>query len=308
LPKTEQKKKKSNGTVFSFPPFAQHREFESYVLMLSPAALGITPAQLYVRSRSPVEAFKAFDPDGVGFVTLDDARKALKSVGVKVNLSEAKALALAQVDGDRGVPHANITFNYNQFLQAAGATSSRAKDADAPMLGVTVPSSSKEVSTGMVSRILKERGSAAEGYKSGLVELEVPKVKEYIGRHASHLDTVGGLKTFLSEDESPPPPRAIKNIHQSGEFTTAGIGSFNMDPSGTAITRKSDALQVGVLDKVRTWFLSLYFCCRASTTLYFAPSHLKSFPLCFIQYNTFTRPTKHANTHTTNIRVGSDLL
>ena len=61
--------------------------------MLSPAALGITPAQLYTRSKSPREVFIALDKDGSGKVPLEDARVALKSLGVHLNLTEARMLA-----------------------------------------------------------------------------------------------------------------------------------------------------------------------------------------------------------------------
>lgn len=229
--------------------------------MLSPAALGITSSQLYTRSRSPVSAFQAYDPNNTGTVTLEDARKALKELGVKLNLTESKALAMSQVNGDRGIPLSSMTLKYGPFLEAVGATSTRAKDAEGPhsdaLRGVSVPSSGKDVAYNMVSRLVQERGTDGEGYKAGLANPMAPHQKEYAGRHVSQLDTVGGLKTFLSEDEPTPAPRPVKNIHQGGEFTNTGIGSFIEEPTvggaGAATQRKPDALQFGVLDKVRGW-------------------------------------------------------
>jgi len=142
--------------------------------MLSPAALGITSSQLYTRSRSPVNAFQAYDPDNTGVVSLSDARKALKELGIKLNLTESKALALSQVNGDRGIPHSSLTLKYGPFLEAVGATSTRAKDAEGPhsdaLRGVSsVPSTGKDVAHNMVSRLVRDWVTDGEGYKVCLV-------------------------------------------------------------------------------------------------------------------------------------------
>ena len=154
--------------------------------MLSPSALGITPSQLYVRSRSPRQAFEALDPARTGVVSLEDARAALKSLGVHLNLTESKSLALAQVGGDRGVAHGALTLNYDQFLAAAGATQGRgdapAAPPQGPFGGVSVPSSTRDVAAQLATRLLQERGIGGEGYQAMLAEAPQAAKRAYPGK------------------------------------------------------------------------------------------------------------------------------
>ena len=151
--------------------------------MQSPAALGITPSQLYVRSRSPREAFAALDPANTGSVSLEDARRAFKSLGVHLNLTEAKALALQQVAGDRGVPHAELALDYDGFLAAAGATKGRGEQPAAPpqgpFAGDAVPASTRDVAAQLAARLLQERGIGGEGYQAMLAAAPVASAKSF---------------------------------------------------------------------------------------------------------------------------------
>jgi hypothetical protein len=144
--------------------------------MLSPSALGITPAQLYVRSRSPREAFAKLDPANTGVVSLEDARRALKSLGVHLNLTEAKALA-----ADRKVAHDAQTMNYDAFLAAAGATRGRgevpAVPPRGPFAGASVPSSTRDVAAQLAARLTQERGIGGEGYQAMLAEVPQPSAR-----------------------------------------------------------------------------------------------------------------------------------
>ena len=130
------------------------------------ASSSITTAQLFTRSRDPRAAFTAHDPQGTGRVSPDDAKKALESLGVKLNLTETRALLLHQVDGDQGIPMKSLELNYDAFLTGVGATSPRS--ARAAPTGV-VPAHAAGVAANMVNRMITERGGvAAEGWKTQL--------------------------------------------------------------------------------------------------------------------------------------------
>lgn len=130
------------------------------------ASIGLTTAQLFTRSRDPRAAFIAHDPQGTGRVNLDDAKKALESLGVKLNLTETRALLLQQVAGDQGVPMKSLELDYDAFLTGVGATSPRS--ARAAPTGV-VPAHAAGVAANMVNRMITERGGiAAEGWNTQL--------------------------------------------------------------------------------------------------------------------------------------------
>jgi hypothetical protein len=133
---------------------------------MSASSVGLTSAQLFTRARSPRAAFEAHDPAKTGKVSLDGARAAFSTLGVKLNFTETKSLLVKQAGGDRGVPSANLELDYAAFLRDAGADTPRSSG-ERP--AVPVPEQAAEVAAQMAGRIIRERGGlAAEGYKNQL--------------------------------------------------------------------------------------------------------------------------------------------
>lgn len=137
----------------------------------SAPSVGITPAQLFTRARDPGAVFAALDAGATGRVSLDDARRAFETLGVKLNHTEARSLLLKQIDGDRSVQTAELQLDYRAFLESAGASSPRsARGVAAP----AEPAHAAGVAANIASRMFKERGGvAAEGYKVQLNEAPV---------------------------------------------------------------------------------------------------------------------------------------
>jgi len=236
--------------------------------LLSPAALGITPAQLFSRSKSPRDVFLALDQDGMGRLSLEDARAALKVLGIQVNISEARSLA-QYLGGSRSPLHA-VLFDYEAFLGALGVTT-RGEIPAPPERGASMPASAREVTEQQGARLVQERGGAREGYEAALLT-EPPALSPRsssvlrgsqsmvsVQARSSEVSDLGGLNSFLSE-ECAPPLHGLRNmrtsptcLHTTGELATRGIVAFSGDCSAplypNAPARKPDPLQAGMLDK-----------------------------------------------------------
>jgi hypothetical protein len=131
--------------------------------MSSAPAVGLTTAQLFTRARDPRTAFESEDPQKTGRVNIDGAMRAFNSIGVKLNLTEARALLLQQVGGDRGVPVKSLDLDYNAFLSGIGATAPRS--AHVAVVG-DVPTRAAGVAASIAKRMVDERGGvASEGWK-----------------------------------------------------------------------------------------------------------------------------------------------
>jgi hypothetical protein len=145
----------------------------------SPPSAGLTPAHLFTRSRDPSAVFSSYDAAGGGVVSLDDARAAFAQLGMKLTLTEARALARAQAGGDRGVPHAELTFDYGSFLRGAGAHLPRAAG------GVEPPRAAGDALAAMTGRLEKDRGGErGEGYAVQLNAAPPRAFREYPGRRS----------------------------------------------------------------------------------------------------------------------------
>jgi Ca2+-binding EF-hand superfamily protein len=70
----------------------------------------ITLPMLFARRKVPREAFAEVDREGRGALALDDMRTAFASLGVKLTLSEAKALVVKQ-KGDKTLPPSEMSFD-----------------------------------------------------------------------------------------------------------------------------------------------------------------------------------------------------
>ena len=157
---------------------------------MSAPSIGLTSSHLFTRSRDPTTAFARFDPSSKGTVSLDDARAAFRELGVKLTLTEARSLARAQVNGDRGVPHTSLSFDYGAFLRGAGAATPRAPTEVEP------PPAAGEALATMTARLLKDRGAGGEGYGIMLNQASPRAFREY------------PLKPQVRRARLPPPPPA----------------------------------------------------------------------------------------------------
>ena len=178
---------------------------------MSAPSLGLTTAQFFTRSRDPRAAFVAHDPQGTGRVNLDDAKKALETLGVKLNLTETRALLLQQADNDKGLPSKSLELNYDAFLIGVGAASPRSARA-APT--VIVPEHAAGVAVNIANRMIAERGGvASEGWNVQLNNEPLlsasRKRSEYVTKGKVRLGSLGGgviEKRAWSRPSPPHPP------------------------------------------------------------------------------------------------------
>lgn len=101
----------------------------------------ITATTLYGRTNIPVEVFKKYDKAGSGVIDLESMRQAFKSLGVSLNLNEAKSFIINQKVDSRGSKTADLSFDYNKFLHLIGADKPRTP---APLDRAALPDSSTQ--------------------------------------------------------------------------------------------------------------------------------------------------------------------
>jgi len=151
--------------------------------------------------------FSAYDASGSGTVSLDDARAAFSQLGMKLTLTEARSLARAQAGGDRGVPHASLTFNYDAFLRGVGATAPRSSH------GMEPPRAAGDALATLTSRLEKDRGGErCEGYTIQLRDASPRAAREYPGKRGVRRATATRAASRAprpqppSAPPTPPPP------------------------------------------------------------------------------------------------------
>ncbi len=199
-------------------------------------------------------------------------RQSLSALGIKVSLTEAKAM-IAKQTGDKAGALKDMAFDYKDFLRSHGADVARADAAaerlatEADRAGTDVQNPTPQPSAAhlIIERLRRERGGAAEGYMLSVLGGEAARQRPAGDAtfKVSEIDQVGGLTAYLAQEGGleaaregylPRLPgqafarRAVDDkIFRQGEFTNTvlgegGIGAAWNDKEGPAFAEGHDAM------------------------------------------------------------------